>query len=53
MIVSVFCNQTMSILCSFADAISSGNKPILIKVLKLIVAICIVLLHLSNVCLYV
>ena len=35
----------MSILCSTADAVSSGSCPILFKVLTLNVAICIVFLH--------
>ena len=35
----------MSILCSTADAVSSGSCPILFKVLTLNVAICIVCLH--------
>ena len=38
----------MSILCSMADAISSGSCPILFKVLTLNVAICIVCLPFSN-----
>ena len=40
----------MSILCSTADAVSSGSCPILFKVLTLNVAICIVCLHFSSVC---
>ena len=40
----------MSILCSTADAISSGSCPILFKVLTLNVAICIVCLHFSSFC---
>ena len=42
------CMQIMSILCSTADAISSGNWPILFRVLTLNVAICIVCLHFSS-----
>ena len=38
----------MSILCSSADAISSGSCPILFKVLMLNVAICSVCLHFSS-----
>ena len=38
-------------LCSAADAVRSGNWPILCKILTLSVAICTVLLHLSNFCL--
>ena len=38
----------MSILCSSADAISSGSCPILFKVLTLNVAICSVCLHFSS-----
>ena len=38
----------MSILCSTADAISSGSCPILFKVLTLNVAICSVCLHFSS-----
>ena len=38
----------MSILCSLADAISSGSCPILFKVLTLNVAICSVCLHFSS-----
>ena len=45
------CMQIMSILCSSADAISSGSWPILFRVLTLNVAICIVCLHFSNFCL--
>ena len=41
----------MSILCSTADAISSGSCPILFKVLTLNVAICSVCLHFSSSCL--
>ena len=44
------CMHTMSILCSTADAISSGSCPILFKVLTLNVAICIVCLHFSSFC---
>ena len=40
----------MSILCSTADAVSSGSWPILFKVLTLDVAICIVCLHFSSFC---
>ena len=40
----------MSVLCSTADAVSSGSYPILFKVLTLNVAICIVCLHFSNFC---
>ena len=40
----------MSILCSTADAISSGSCPILFKVLTLIVAISSVCLHFSSFC---
>ena len=40
----------MSILCSSADAVSSGSYPILFKVLTLNVAICIVGLHFSSFC---
>ena len=40
----------MSILCSTADAISSGSCPILFKVLTLNIAICIVCLHFSSFC---
>ena len=43
--------QIMSILCSTADAISSGSWPILFRVLTLNVAICIVYLHFSSFCL--
>ena len=39
----------ISILCSTADAVSSGRGPILLKVLTLNVAICIVCLHFRNV----
>ena len=45
------CMQIMSILCSMADAISSGSWPILFRVLTLNVAICIVCLHFSSFCL--
>ena len=34
-----------------ADAVSSGSRPILFKVLTLNVTICIVCLHLNNFCL--
>ena len=40
----------MSILCSAADAVTSGSCPILFKVLKLNFAICVVLLHFSSFC---
>ena len=42
------CMHIMSILCSTADAISSGSCPILCKVLTLNVAICSVCLHFSS-----
>ena len=42
------CMHIMSILCSTADAVSSGSWPILSKVLTLNVAICIVCLHFSS-----
>ena len=42
------CIQVMSILCSMADAVSSGSGPILFRVLTLNVAICIVCLHFSS-----
>ena len=45
------CMQIMSILCSTADAVSSGSWPILFEVLTLNVAICIVCLHFSSFCL--
>ena len=41
----------MSILCSTANAVSSGSWPILFRVLMLNVAICIVCLHFSSFCL--
>ena len=44
------CMHIMSILCSTADAISSGSCPILFKVLTLNVAICSVCLHFSSFC---
>ena len=44
------CMHIMSILCSTADAVSSGSWPILFKVLTLNVAICIVCLHFSSFC---
>ena len=44
------CMHIMSILCSTADAVSSGSCPILFKVLTLNVAICIVCLHFSSFC---
>ena len=40
----------MSILCSTADAVSSGSCPILFKVLTLNVTICSVCLHFSSFC---
>ena len=45
------CIQIMSILCSTADAVSSGSRLILFRVLTLNVAICIVCLHFSSFCL--
>ena len=42
------CMHIISILCSSADAISSGSCPILFKVLTLNVAICSVCLHFSS-----
>ena len=44
------CMQITSILCSTADAVSSGSWPILFRVLALNVAICIVCLHFSSLC---
>ena len=44
------CMHVMSILCSTADAISSGSCPILFKVLTLNVTICSVCLHFSSFC---
>ena len=44
------CMHIMSMLWSIADAVSSGNSPILFKVLTLNVAISIVCLHFSNFC---
>ena len=44
------CIHIMSILCSTADAVSSGSCPILFKVLTINVAICIVCLHFSIFC---
>ena len=44
------CMHIMSILCSTANAVSSGSWPILFKVLTLNVAICIVCLHFSSFC---
>ena len=44
------CMHIMSILCSMADAISSGSCPILFKVLTLNVAICRVCLRFSSFC---
>ena len=43
------CMRIMSMSWSIAEAVSSGSWPILFKVLTLNVAICIVLLHFSNV----
>ena len=43
--------QIMSILCSTADAVSSGSWPILFRVLTLNVAIYIVCLYFSSFCL--
>ena len=45
------CMHIMSMLGSIAEAVSSSSWPILFKVLTLNIAICIVLLHLSNFCL--
>ena len=42
------CMHIMSILCSTADAISSGSCPILFKVLTLNITICSVCLHFSS-----
>ena len=44
------CMHNMSILCSTADAVSSGSWPILFKILTLNVAICIVCLHFRSFC---
>ena len=44
------CIHILSILCSTADAISSGSCPILFKVLTLNVAICSVCLHFCSFC---
>ena len=44
------CMIIMSILCSTADAVSSGSWPILFKVLTLNVAICILCLHFCSFC---
>ena len=44
------CMHIMSVLCSTADAVSSGSCPILLKVLTLNVAICMVCLHFSSFC---
>ena len=44
------CMHMMSILCSTANAVSSGSWPSLFKVLTLNVAICIVCLHFSSFC---
>ena len=45
-----FCAHIMSMLCSTADAVSSGSWPILFKVLTLNDAVCIVCLHFSSFC---
>ena len=45
------CMQIMSILCSTADAVSSGSWPILFRVLTINIAICIVCIHFSSFCL--
>ena len=45
------CMQSMSILCSTADALSSCRWHILFRVLTLNVAFCIVCLHFSSFCL--
>ena len=45
------CMQIMSLLCSRADAKSSGSWPTLFRVLTLNVAICIVCLHFGSFCL--
>ena len=44
------CMHIMYILCSTADAVSSGSFPILFEVLTLNAAICIVCLHFSSFC---
>ena len=44
------CMHIMSIICSTADAISSGSCPILFKVLTVNVAICSICLHFSSFC---
>ena len=44
------CMHIMSILCSTADAVSSGSWPILFKVLTLRADICSVCLHFSSFC---
>ena len=44
------CMHIMSVLCSTADAVSSGSLPILFKVQTLNVAMCIVCLHFSSFC---
>ena len=44
------CKHIMSILCSTADAVSSGSWPILFKVLTLNAVFCIVCLHFSSFC---
>ena len=43
--------QIISMLCSTADALSSGSGPILFRVLTLNVVISIVCLHFSSFCL--
>ena len=45
------CTNTIFILCSATDAVSSGSWLILLKVIMLSVAVCTVFLHLSNFCL--
>ena len=49
--VWVYLCSCMQILCSMADAVSSGSWPILFRVLTLNIAICIVCLHFSSFCL--
>ena len=44
--------NTRSVLCSAADTVSSSSWPVLFKVLTLSDAICTMLLHFSNFCLY-
>ena len=44
------CMHIMSLLWSIVDAVSSGNCPVLFKVLTLNVAICIVRLHFCKFC---